>query len=400
MTVTASAISAILARAGIKRMNRRGTSWSSGFEAETFPDYVRVGYSAANSDQQLQTLKRIAEVLNGRESKKYFARVEPIVPGSEGLVVKVYAYDETDPEQNEERKAMAQEKLAEQAPEVAPSVADIKRALRTYSQYDADFYGSGYKVERLEEDTRLVRIRLVEAKYTTYEGDRDDHIAQTLANYARVVHEAGFEFQVRDDEMSVIVGTAGEWNNGMEADTVSTLLRSYYAQTGEKNGHSGFAVRDYQHKDMGKLRVQYYPDAEHRKDEQHAQWMVERYGLLLTKLGYGATVAYDDTWALLVSPAALKAPEEPQESPEKVRTALLALREAVEHESQFISTRRAGDHSILVMAITLGMEVSYRNGVYMATSSGRNSHNKGTEVRTFPAVNSELLDFIRDELGV
>jgi hypothetical protein len=308
MTVTASAISGILAKAGFKRANRRGTSWSSGFEAETFPSYVRIGYATVNSDQQLQTLKKMTEALNDRPDKKYWARVEPIVPGSTGLVVKVYAYDETDPQQNEERKAMTQEKLATDHP-AAPAIADVKKALRTYSQYDADFYGFGYQVERLEEDTRLVRVRLVEAPYTTYEVDRDSQIDQTLANYARVVQEAGFEVQVRDEEMSVIVAMPGEWGPVEAPETVEEAVL-------------------------------------------------------------------------------------PEESPEQVRTALLALREAVEYDSQHVSTRRSSDHSVFVMAFGNRVEVFYSNGEYK--SKGRLG--KG-DWRRFSMLDSALLDYIVYELN-
>lgn len=392
MTVTASAISNLLARAGIKRMNRRGTSWSAGFEAETFPNFVRVGYAAVNSDQQLQTLKRIAEILNGRPDKKYWAQIEPIVEGSEGLVVKVYAYDETDPQQNEVRKAQAQEKLAADHP-AAPSIADVKKALRTYSQYDFDFYGFGYQVERLEEDTRLVRIRLVESPGTTYEVDRDSQIAQTLACYARVVRKAGFEFQVRDEEMSVIVGTAGEWDNALTEETVSTVMRSAHTPWTKDSG--GYTVCVYG-KDGGAVRVQHYPFR--TDDEKTAYATVERYGRTLDRAGYETALDPSDDWAFLVTVAAPPQPQEPAQAPEsaqQVREALLALRELVEADEPLYSTRSGGPDSIYIFAVNLNVLVSYSNGEYK--TRGRDGRH---ELRRFPAVNSELLDFIRRELGL
>lgn len=290
MTVTASAISGILVKAGFKRANRRGTSWSSGFETQQNASSVSVCYSSTDTeDEAIERIRKIAEVINSRSGKKYFAKPDDEKPA---YICMVVAYDETDPRQNEERKAEAQEKLAADHP-AAPVIADVKKALRTYSQYDADFYGFGYRVERLEEDTRLVRIRLVEAPGTTYEVDRDAQIAQTLANYARVVRKAGFEFQVRDEEMSVIVATAGEWDNAQQ-----------------------------------------------------------------------------------------------------VREALLALREGVEADSPSASTRRAGDHSVFVMAFGNRVEVFYSGGEYK--TKGR--FGKGGWQR-FPAVNSELLDLIVHELN-
>jgi len=241
MTVTASAISGILKKAGFKRASARGISWSSGFVVKDFGGHVRVEYTAVNTDQALQTLKQMADRINSREGKKYFAQVRPLAENSSTTVLKVTAYDETDPEQNRIRNAEAQEKLAVEHPG-APEIADIRKALRRYSKYDADLYGFGYQVERLEEDRRLVRVSYVETTHTTYETDRDDQIAKTLANYARVVHEAGFEFQVRDDEMSIIVAQRGEWPNALADETVSTVLHSAHTPWSADGG--GFVVFD------------------------------------------------------------------------------------------------------------------------------------------------------------
>jgi hypothetical protein len=388
MTVTASAISGILKKAGFKRASTRGTSWSSGFAVKDFGGSVRVEYTAVNTDQAIQTLKQMADLINGRQDNKYFAAH---VPGEYGHYLKVTAYDETDPEQNEVRKAEAQEKLAADHP-AAPAIADVKRALRTYSQYDTDFYGFGYQVERLEEDTRLVRIRLVEAPGTTYEADRDSQIAQTLANYARVVRKAGFEFQVRDEEMSVIVGTAGEWDNILTEETVSTVMRSAHTPWTKDSG--GFTVRTYG-KDGGAVRVQHYPFR--TDDEKTAYATVERYGRTLERAGYETALDPSDDWAFLVTVAAPPQPQEPAQAPEsaqQVREALLTLRELVEADSQFASTRRASDHSVFVMAFNARVEVFYSNGEYK--TKGR--FGKGDWQR-FPAVNSELLDFIVKELN-
>jgi hypothetical protein len=390
MTVTASTISGILKKAGFRRANRRGTSWSSGFEVGDFGRYVRVTYASVNSGEQLKTLKAMADLINGRPEKKYWAWVGPMAQGVETLVMRVEAYDETDPEQNEIRKGQAQEKLADDHP-AAPAIADVKKALRTYSQYDAEFYHFGWLVGRLAEDSRLVRIQIVEAAHTTYETDRDQHIAQTLANYARVVRQAGFEFQIRDDEMSVIVAMPGEWDNALTVETVTAILRSAYAPYSTKTG--GFVVRDYR-KDNGALRVEYYNGI---GSEQEAHDTVECYGRILVKAGYDGTVDFQDAWSLLV-----KLPEESVtqeatevlEDDEQVRQALLTLRDLVEADSQFASTRRAGDHSIFVMAFSTRVEVFYSNGEYK--TKGR--FGKG-DWRRFPVVNSELLDFIVAELN-
>jgi hypothetical protein len=392
MTVTAAALSGILNKAGFRRANTRTRSWSSGFEVADFGRYVRVTYASVNSDEQLKTLKAMADLINGRPNKKYWAKVAPITEGGSTPVVKVYAYDETDPEQNEARKAEAQEELAADHP-AAPAIADVKKALRTYSQYDADFYGFGYQVERLEEDTRLVRIRLVEAPGTTYEVDRDAQIAQTLANYARVVRKAGFEFQVCDEEMSVIVGTAGEWDNALTEETVSTVMRSAHTPWTKDSG--GFTVCVYG-KDGGAVRVQHYPFR--TDDEKTAYATVKRYGQTLERAGYETVLDPSDDWAYLVTVAAPPQPQEPAQAPEsaqQVREAILALRELVEADEPMYSTRSGGPDSVYIFAVNLNVLVSYSDGEYK--TRGRNGRH---ELRRFPAVNSELLDFIRAELGL
>lgn len=390
MTVTASAISAILNRAGLRKANKKG--WSVGFYVTQSGSSVTVWYQDRASTRP--TLERIVEIINSREDRKYFASIT-VVDHSTTLIVDVAAYDETNPQQNEERKAIAQEKLAADHP-AAPSIADVKKALRTYSQYDVDFHsGSGYKVERLEEDSRLVRVRFVETSYTAYgkkdtAEERDAIIAQTLANYARVVHQAGFEFQVRDDEMSVIVAMPGEWNSALNLDTVGTILRSSHTPWTEGSG--GFTVGGYVD---GAMRVQHHPFR--TDDDETGYATVARYRKTLNKAGYDTVEDPSDDWALLVTVAAPPQPQEApvaEESPEQVRAALLALREAVEGDEMLYSTRRAGDHSIFVMAIDMRVEVFYSNGEYK--TKGRFG---GYAWQRFSKIDSKLLGLIRSELG-
>lgn len=400
MTVTAAAISGILNRAGFKRA-ASGTHWSAGFETSTFPDHVLVTYAAVNSDQKLAKLQAMAKLINGRPSKKYWAYVEAMGKYDNHLVMRVEAYDESSPKQNEARKGTALEVLADEHP-AAPAIADVKKALRRYSQYDADFCSSGYKVERLEEDTRLVRIRLVETPYTTYEGDRDTHIAKTLANYARVVFEDGFEFQVREDEMSVIVAMPGEWDNALAVETVDTVLRAHHTPCSQEGGTTGYIVSSNRSAD-GALRVQHYPFTD--DDDKVAYATVARYAKTLAKAGYTAVEAPDDDWALLVTVAPPAKPQEPEElptgveeTPEEVRQALLKLREAVEWDLAH-TTRRAGDHSIFILSNPYGggevrrLEVFYSDGEYRT----KGYLGRGDWFR-FPEAGKDLRDFIRNEL--
>lgn len=397
MTIAASAISGILKRAGFKKAATRTDSWSSGFSVEGFERFVRVWFTDKDSKVADDKLAEIAELINNRVQKKYFAKVIGIGDNS-AHVVEIVAYDETDPEQNEARKAEAQETLAAEHP-AAPVIADVKKALRTYSQYDADLYGVGYQVERLgyqverlEEDTRLVRVRYIETAYTTYETDRDQQIGQTLANYARVLRQAGFEFQVRDDEMSVIVAMPGEWDNVLTVETVETILRSTYPTYSTQGG--GFVVRN-DPKDNGALRVEYYNGI---GNEQEAHDTVERYGRTLIRSRYDVTVDFQDAWSLLVKlpeKSALPEAAEVREDEEQVRQALLTLRDLAEADGLMYSTRSGGPDSLYIFAVNLNVLVFFSGGEYK--TRGRHGRH---ELRRFPAVNSELLDFIRAELGV
>jgi hypothetical protein len=393
MTVTAAAISGILKRAGYKRANARGTSWSSGFTVQDFGSCVRINYSTVNRDQTLQWYTEIVELLNIREDKKYWASLY----NTEHLAyVEVYAYDETDPAQNEARKAEAQEKLAADHP-AAPAIADVKKALRNYSQYDADVYSTGYKVERLEEDTRLVRVRLVESSCATYEVSRDVQIAQTLANYARVLVAAGFEIKVLAEEMSVIVAMAGEWTNTLSVETVETVLGSIYTVYSGKTG--GFVVRDYA-RDNGALRVEHYEGI--GKGEQHMQDVVQRYANLLMKTGYDVVVDYQDEWAVLVRLSATpdqvveESPAE-QESDEVIARALYELRIVMEGHLAVV-TRKAGPWSIFVFNANrdcMRLEVSYFDGQYRT----KGYQSRG-EYRYFRTLTREFQEFVWAELGL
>jgi hypothetical protein len=389
MTVTAAAISGILKRAGYKRAIAGGT-WSAGFEAKSFGHYVQVEYSPFyTGEQAVDTMAAMTALINGREDKKYFAQMT-------GRVIKIVAYDETDPAQNEARKAEAQEKLAADHP-AAPAIADVKKALRNYSQYDADVYSTGYKVERLEEDTRLVRVRLVESSCATYEVSRDVQIAQTLANYARVLVAAGFEIKVLAEEMSVIVAMAGEWTNTLSVETVETVLGSIYTVYSGKTG--GFVVRDYA-RDNGALRVEHYEGI--GKGEQHMQDVVQRYANLLMKTGYDVVVDYQDEWAVLVRLSATpdqvveESPAE-QESDEVIARALYELRIVMEGHLAVV-TRKAGPWSIFVFNANrdcMRLEVSYFDGQYRT----KGYQSRG-EYRYFRTLTREFQEFVWAELGL
>jgi len=383
MTIAASAISGIINRAGFKKADTRTDAWSRGFSVEGFANFVRVWFADKDTNVADEKLAEIAALINNRPDKKYFAKVINIGDNSV-RVVEVVAYDATDPDQNEARKAEAQEKLAADHP-AAPAIADVKKALRRYSQYDADFYDSGYKVERWEEDSRLVRVRLVEGPYAAYpEISRDAWIDQTLQNYARMIHEAGFEFRIFADEMSVLVATVGEWNNRLTPETVGVLLRARFATS---------LIRSYT-RGTDVLRVEYYAPTDGQEAQMHH--VLDRYARYLMEYGYEVTLEPEHPWTFVVKlPAAPMGPEvaDDGDDPQKVREALLALREAVEDDSLLYTTRRAGPWSIFVMRDGRRLEVAYGNGEYRS----QGYMGRGRTFR-FSTADKSLLNFIRSEL--
>lgn len=208
---SAPIISRILKQAGVKKAITRGNSWSSGFEVTDFGRYVRITYSTVNAEQEHKFLAQIDELINNRPGEKYFAQVVPITEGSTSLVVKVYAYDGADPEQNEVRRAAALEKLAVEH-SAAPEIKDVRAALLRYGYEFVPDSSAGFHIERKSDDTRLVRVTYRETSFTTYEGDKEQMVLATVENWGNVLVKAGFDVMVDyDDDWSLIVGMPGEF---------------------------------------------------------------------------------------------------------------------------------------------------------------------------------------------
>jgi hypothetical protein len=400
MTIAASAISGIINRAGFKKAATRTDSWSSGFSVEGFDRFVRVWFADKDGKVADEKLHEITTLINERPGKKYSAKVIEIGDNSAHVVeigdnsahvVEIVAYDDADPDQNAARKAHDMEKLAEKLP-TAPTLRAVRQAILTYSSFEYQpNRASGFVVERDHNDNRLVRVSYCETPFATYGGDREALIDQTLASYARVIHQGGFEFKVVADEMSVLVGMPGEWDNRLEPETVGTLLRSGFPTYAAE--HDNHAIRSYT-KGNDSLRVEYYAPV--GEDEQKTHDRMERYGRYLVGLGYEAVIDYRDEWSLIV-----KLPEETGEEetaddgddPERVREALLVLREAVEDDSLLYTTRRAGPWSVFIMRGGRRLEIAYGNGEYRS----RGYQGRGRTFR-FTKVDTAFLTFIRCQL--
>jgi hypothetical protein len=212
--ISAPVISRILNNAGLKRALTGTNSWSRGFAVTDFGRYVKVAYTAVNTEQAVEILGEIAEIINNRADKKYFAT---LVRETYGFEVQVVAHDETDPEQNEARRAIELEKLAALHP-AAPEIKDVRKALLGYG--GSEFVPnqvSGFHIERKSDDTRLVRVTWRETSFTSYgknntPEEKESIIHDTLENFGHRLVKAGFDVQVDyDDDWCLIVGMPGEF---------------------------------------------------------------------------------------------------------------------------------------------------------------------------------------------
>ncbi len=212
--VSAAAISGILKKAGFKRALVRNQLWFSGFEVQQNADSVSVCYNTSDSDDEaIERIRKIADTINNRPGQKYFAQPDAEKPH---YICYVYAYDATDPEQNEARRATELEKLAAEHP-AAPEIKDVRRALLSYGSEFVPDGVSGFHIERKSDDTRLVRVTWRETSSTTYgqnntPAEKESIIYDTLENYGLRLLDAGFAvLEDYDNDWSLIVGMPGEF---------------------------------------------------------------------------------------------------------------------------------------------------------------------------------------------
>ncbi len=301
-SISAAAISRIIsANTNIAKASTRNI-WSRGFVVTGYGPEVHVTFQDTDRGTAERNLDAIAELLNGREDRKYYA--VKMQDENDSIFVKVEIFTGQSADDNTDVEEMAAES------EHAVTVAEVKRALsgRWFEYTEApQLAGAGYVVERLETPRAgAVRVSYKDHPHTSY---------------------------------ALVIG-----------------------------GRDAYAV-----------------DA------------VERYAASLTEAGYSTWIDYADTdgWSVLVGPAGHFAQ---QDSPEAVKGALTALREAVEAADLSFMTRRASDNSIFVYFLVpfkdklRRVEVAWSNGSYSSIGrfGGFRSEFHNTEL---------TVRFIRSEIG-
>src|SRR5687768_13360419 len=98
--ISAAALSRILKNAGIKKAN--ATGWSTGFTVTGYGPVVEIHYQVTDREVEKATLKEIADTINGRKDRKYFAKITK--NEYDMNLVRVIARVEDDPEQAETPK--------------------------------------------------------------------------------------------------------------------------------------------------------------------------------------------------------------------------------------------------------------------------------------------------------
>jgi hypothetical protein len=215
--ISAPAISRIISsNTNIRRA--QGTGWSEGFTVVGYGTVVEVSYMDTNIGWQEQMLNRIADLINGREDRKYEAVKEQYEQG--GSYVKVTVRRETE----EDRM----EKAAEESP-YAVTKAEVNKVLAGPC-YPYDVQSAGYVIERETGlNDRLVRVTYRDhshTSYTTVEGGREAHVKNAVKHYAHRLRAAGFSVKVEGDYEYVVVGQPGEFPSEDDPQDVKDALNA------------------------------------------------------------------------------------------------------------------------------------------------------------------------------
>lgn len=228
---SAATISRLLKAAGFRRALKNTTSWSSGFDVQGFHTHARVTYASVNRGAEVMILTEMRDSINSRDDKKYWAKIQEDRFGNHLWVER---WDEADPEQNETRKALLREKLAEESP-YGVTIAEVRKALHKAGGFfefvDGKEKGAGFCVSaEPAPNDRLVRVTYRDHPHTAYafvEGGRDRYMREKVQQYAEKLAEAGYSVQIdyADGEDSVLVGQAGEFQAELSQEEESELAQ-------------------------------------------------------------------------------------------------------------------------------------------------------------------------------
>lgn len=258
------------------------------------------------------------------------------------------------------------------------SSAGFKKASTRTNHWSSGFEVTGY-------DT-TVQIRYT-AVNTEQANSKMDQIVETINNredkkYFAKIDEGQYgstvEVVIRNEENAPHAEAAPETvevpDKVERAEVYRLLAPQHYAWT---DSAAGFLV---QSEGSRCVRVSYadHPYTSYALviggQEAYAKQAVENYATLLTAAGYSVRIDHTEEggWSALVGPSGEFGHED---SPEDVKDALIALREAVEDEGLSYMTRKAGDQSLFIYYLVpfrdkvRRLEVSWGQGEYR--SGGR-----------------------------
>jgi hypothetical protein len=217
--ISAPAISRIISsNTSIKKA--RSTGWSTGFYVVGLGSRVEVGYQDTDTVAVKNSLKYIADTINGRDDKKYAAEIEQTENGSPMVVVTLRSEDEI--------KEECMEQAAEESP-FAVTKREVNKVLEGPC-YPYSEGAAGYVIERAEApNDRLVRVTYKDHPHTGYalvEGGREQYVKDSVKLYADKLRAAGFSVAVEGDYESVLVGQPGEFPSEDDPQEVKEALNA------------------------------------------------------------------------------------------------------------------------------------------------------------------------------
>jgi hypothetical protein len=225
--ISAAAISRIISsNSNVKKASTRNI-WSVGFIVTGYGPEVHVTYQDTDLGVVERNLDHIAELLNGREDRKYYA--VKMQAENDHLFLKVEIFIGQSPE---DEAADVEDMAAES--EHAVTVAEVKAVLagRWFEYTEApQTAGAGYVVERLETPRAgLVRVSYKDHSHTSYAlvtGGREAYALNAVERYTESFVQAGYSAWIDyedTDGWSVLVGPAGHFAQQDKPEDVKEAL--------------------------------------------------------------------------------------------------------------------------------------------------------------------------------
>jgi hypothetical protein len=221
--ISAAAISRIIsANSNVAKASTRNI-WSRGFVVTGFGPEVHVTFQDTDLGCAERNLDAIAELLNGRDDRKYYA--VKMQDENDSLFIKVEAFIGQSPED----EAADTENMAAES-EHAVTVAEVNQVLEGPC-YPYSEGAAGYVIERLETPRAgIVRVSYKDHAFTSYAmvtGGRETYALNAVEHYASRLTQAGYSAWIDyadTDGWSVLVGPAGHFAQQDKPEDITAAL--------------------------------------------------------------------------------------------------------------------------------------------------------------------------------